>query len=200
MCLELRSITLFRNTQNASTEWLNHDLGGLGYFLTVTEDKSSSMRINPRLTYTQLGTEAGVLYGRSTLYRTLKNYGLTNWLAKKRPLLTPKVAKKRWDWCVLHSEWTFEQWSKIIWSDECSVEKGSGKQRQWMFRFPEEKWNKKIIQPVPKGKGVGVMVWAAFWGEGRSDLYKLARDFESKKIGYSANSYLEILDNNLLGI
>ena len=39
-------------------------------------------RINPRLTYAQFGTEAGVLGGRSTLYWTLKNYGLTNWLAK----------------------------------------------------------------------------------------------------------------------
>ena len=57
-----------------------------------------------------------------------------------------------------------------------------------------------MIQPVLKGKEVSGMVWAAFWGEERSDLYKLARDFESKKLGYSANSYLEILDNNLLGI
>ena len=57
-----------------------------------------------------------------------------------------------------------------------------------------------MIQPVPKGKGISVMVWVAFWGEGRSDLYKLARDFESKKLGYCANSYLEILEDNLLGI
>ena len=84
-------------------------------------------RINPRITYAQLRTEAGVQCSRSTLYRTLKDYGITNWLAKKRPLLTPEVAKKRLEWCLLRREWTSEQWSKIIWSDECSVEKGSGK-------------------------------------------------------------------------
>ena len=44
------------------------------------------------------------------------------------------------------------------------------------------------------------MVWTTFWGEKRSDLYKLASDFESKKLSYSANSYLEILDDNLLEI
>ena len=157
-------------------------------------------RLNPRLTYSQLKSEAGLTCSRTTVYRALKEYGLTNWLAKKRPLLTPEVAKKRYDWCYQRREWTFEEWEKIIWSDECSIEKGSGKQRQWVFRFPKEKWNKEMIQPVPKGKGVSVMVWAAFWGEGRSDLYKLARDFESKKMGYSANSYLEILEDNLLGI
>ncbi len=57
-----------------------------------------------------------------------------------------------------------------------------------------------MIQPVPKGKGVSVMVWAAFWGEGKPDLYKLARNFECKKISYFANSYLEILEDNVLGI
>ena len=80
------------------------------------------------------------------------------------------------------------------------MEKGSGKQRALVFRCPEEKWKKEMTQPVPAGKGVSVMVWAAFWREGRSDLYKFARDFESKKLGYSANSYLEILEDNLLGI
>ena len=44
------------------------------------------------------------------------------------------------------------------------------------------------------------MVWAAFWGDDRSDLYKLARDFAAKKMGYSANSYMELLNDNLLGI
>lgn len=39
-----------------------------------------------------------------------------------------------------------------------------------------------------------------FLGESRSDLYKLARDFKSKKLSNFANSYLEILENNELGI
>ena len=73
-------------------------------------------------------------------------------------------------------------------------------QRAWVFRYPDEKWKNEMIQPVPKGKGVSVMVWATFWGDGRLDLYKLARDFALKKMGYSANSYLEILNDNLLGI
>ena len=54
-----------------------------------------------------------------------------------------------------------------------------------------------MIQPTPKGKDIKVMVWAAFWGGGSSDLYPLERDFESKKNGYSANSYIDVLDQNL---
>ena len=96
-------------------------------------------RINPRITYAQIKLEVGLGCSRTTIYRALKQYGLTNWVAKKRPLLTPEVAKKRLDWCLLRREWTFEQWSRVIWSDECSVEKGSRKQRQGVFRLPKEK-------------------------------------------------------------
>jgi hypothetical protein len=39
-----------------------------------------------------------------------------------------------------------------------------------------------------------------FWGDGkRSELYIIDRDFEAKKYGYSANSYIEVLDVILPG-
>ena len=38
------------------------------------------------------------------------------------------------------------------------------------------------------------MVWASFWDTGRSSLYIMDCDFESKKHRYSAESYLEVLD------
>ena len=38
------------------------------------------------------------------------------------------------------------------------------------------------------------MVWGCFWDTGRTGLYLMDRDFESKKHGYSANSYIEVLD------
>ena len=66
-------------------------------------------RINPRITYAQIKLEVGLGCSRTTIYRALKLYGLTNWVAKKRPLLTPEVAKKRLDWCLLRREWTFGQ-------------------------------------------------------------------------------------------
>lgn len=57
-----------------------------------------------------------------------------------------------------------------------------------------------MIQPVPKSKWVRVMVWVDFEEDSRSDPYQLDRDFESKKISYSVNLYLEILEDNMLGI
>jgi hypothetical protein len=84
-----------------------------------------------------------------------------------------------------------------MWSDKCSAERGSGKERTWVFRTPPQKWNKEMIDTYKKGKDISVMVWGCFWGSGRSKLYVLSRDFESKKHGYSANSYIEVLDYQL---
>ena len=53
-------------------------------------------RINPRITYAQLRTEVGVQCSRSTLYRTLKDYGLTNWLAKSGLYWRPRWQRRDW--------------------------------------------------------------------------------------------------------
>jgi len=56
-----------------------------------------------------------------------------------------------------------------------------------------------MVTTYKAGKQMRVMVWAAFWGQGeRSKLFVLERDFESKKHRYSANSYIEVLENRVL--
>lgn len=81
-----------------------------------------------------------------------------------------------------------------MWSDECSVERGRGKTQEWCFRTAAQKWDQQMIQTYKSSKDLSVMVWGCFWDNGRSDLYILDRDFESKKHGYSANSYIEVLN------
>ena len=70
-----------------------------------------------------------------------------------------------------------------------------------MFRTPAQKWHKEIITEVDKGKQASVMVWAAIFGNAeRSKLVIMDRDFESKKNGYSAASYIATLEIGLLPI
>ena len=158
------------------------------------------VRLEPKILYKDLRERAHLHCSVRTIQRALKDYGITKWLAKKRPLLTPQVAALRLKWAKEHVEWTFEQWEKIIWSDECSVERGTGKRREWCFRMPDQKWDKDMIQGYRKGHDISLMVWACFWGIERSDLYAMWRDPDSLKKGYSANSYLRVLEDNLLGI
>jgi len=152
-------------------------------------------RQKPKLTYKQLKAEADMKCSRRTITRILDTYNIHKWRAAKRPMLTEVHAKARKKWAQEHINWDLDKWKYIIWSDECSVVRGSGKDREWVFRTPCQKWDKEMIEQTPKGKGVSVMVWAAFSGAGgRSELIILDRDFESKKHGYSANSYIKVLE------
>jgi hypothetical protein len=119
--------------------------------------------------------------------------GITNWLAKRRPQLSEEAARKRLAWALKHKDWTWDEWSKVIFSDECSLERGVGARRLWVFRTADEKWNKEMICPYPKGKDISVMIWGSIHNKGRSDVVIMNRDPDAKKSGYTANSYLEIL-------
>ena len=155
-------------------------------------------RLQPKLSYHELTEQAGIQCHRVTVYRILKEYNLTNWLAKRRPLLTPEVAAKRYNWCWERRDWTYDEWKLFIFSDECSVKRGIDRRRQWVFQTPAQKWDKAIIQHNKKGRNISVMMWAAIHSARRFDLVKLSRDFEAKKMDYSANSYIKILNENLL--
>ena len=93
------------------------------------------------MTYKKLRELLSVTVSDDTLHGEIKAYGLTNWLAK------------RLAWCKEREYWGFEEWSKVIWSDECSVERGTGKERVWVFQFPHEKKDKRNGPTIQKGEG-----------------------------------------------
>ena len=111
------------------------------------------------------------------------------------------MAAKRLAWALERKDWPAERFYNIMWSDECSAERGGRKERRWCFGVPANKWHKEFVQTYLKSREISVMVWACFWKESgqikRSNLWILERDFESKKHGYSARSYIDVLDNNL---
>jgi transposase len=151
----------------------------------------------PKAQYKDIKRECNTSLSDSTLYRLLKKHGITNWLCKKRPFLSKQAAKARSTWVTERKDWTEEDWKTIIFSDECSLERGSSAAREWCFRTPNQKWEKDMIQTYKKGKDLSVMIWGAIWIGGRSDIAFMRRDETSKKNGYTALSYVELLDEHL---
>ena len=79
------------------------------------------------------------------------------------------------------------------------MERGSGKEQEWVKGIPADKWNPNMVITYKAGKQMRVMVWASFCGNAeRCPLFILSRDFDSAKFGYTANSYLEVLEQRLL--
>jgi DDE superfamily endonuclease len=54
-----------------------------------------------------------------------------------------------------------------------------------------------MIQPYKKGQDISVIIWGAIYGEGRSDIVIMDRDPDSEKSGYTANSYIAVLNDQM---
>jgi hypothetical protein len=156
------------------------------------------LRKYPKSSFQQRREDTGLKMSNTTIKRLAHDNNVQHWRAKKRPELSEKNAAERLLWCRCRAHWTIECWGKYMWSDECSVERGKGKLIQWVFGPRANKWKLEFVTTYKAGKDIRVMVWGAFWASGRSDLYIMDRDFESAKHGYSARSYLEVLDDQVV--
>jgi len=160
------------------------------------------VRNNPKDTWAEVKRATGLKYHKTTLLRMLEPSGIKNWRCRRRPHLTAAAVAKRLAWCKAREHFTLEDWRKYMWSDECSAERGKGGAQEWCFRTAScDKWAPAMVTTYKKARDISVMVWACFWFVAgkicRSDLYIMDRDFESKKHGYSAKSYLEVLEDQM---
>jgi transposase len=151
---------------------------------------------SPFIEWKALLTELGTLYSKNTIKRVLHRHHISNWIAKKRPLLSIEIARKRLSWAQAHQAWTSENWRDVIFSDECSVERGKGQRRQWVFRASGTQYQKEKVIPIFTTSGLSVMVAGWFSGRlGRADLHLMSRDEDAPRGGYSARSYIRVLED-----
>jgi transposase len=169
------------------------------------------VRAAPKIEYSELAQEAIFVNhegtpskppSRSTLYRELRRRGLTNHKAKKRPKFNRGHAALRLKFSKEYRHFRWERCT-LKFSDECSVQKGSGGDQDWCFRFPWEKWKPEMLDPTGTSRKPARMVWACVWLDERgrprrSKLIIMERDPNAKKRGYSAKSYMEALTKGLL--
>lgn len=154
-------------------------------------------RIHPKSTYAEMRQNLQLLLSYSTIKRILLPYHIRKWQCKKRPQLTPEVVDLWYEWVLLRKDWSVEDWKLIISSDESSVKRGAGGQREWAWHTAAQKWDPQFIQTYKKGHDMSIMVWGAIWLGGRSDLVIMTRNDQAKRNGYSANSYVDVLDQTI---
>jgi len=117
-----------------------------------------------RLNHVQLKEQSGSNLSSRTIRRRLKQRGIRKWKAANCARLTPITAAGRLEWALIHADWTLEEWRKIAWSDEVSVEKGKDPNAVWVFRRSgeHEKYLPDNVNGVLKGGGVSLMLWSCF--------------------------------------
>lgn len=159
-------------------------------------------RRHPRMRYSELQETAGLDVHPRTIARALHERNIYKRLAVKKFKLTEDHARQRLEFAYKYRHWKAEDWHKVLFSDECSVERGTGRVRLWVFRKPNEKFRAPgMIDEVKKGKDLSQMFWAAVWGTGeRTELVMMERDNLGARLGYTRNSYIWALEEGLIPV
>ena len=76
-------------------------------------------------------------------------------------------------------------------SDEYLIQIGSNPNREWAFRYPNEKWKYNIVEEYTTARLPAQMVWGLIWIDRwqrvyRSPLVIMQRDPSARNNGYSA--------------
>jgi hypothetical protein len=95
---------------------------------------------------------------RNTIAKALKQQGLINYMCKLRPKLTRGDALRRLRFCKTYRYFNWRR-RVVKFSDECLVQRGSGKKAEWCFRYPEEIFDPKMISEKEKPRRMCQMVW-----------------------------------------
>ena len=61
----------------------------------------------------------------------------------------------------------------------------------------QQKWYEDFIVTIPTRKDISIMIWGAIDAGGRSDVVMMKRDEDAPRRGYSARSYLEVLEEQI---
>ena len=84
-----------------------------------------TVRLHPKFTYEDLRRITSLNFENETLRTILRDHHILNWRSKKRPALTEEHARIR---SAFARAWLDFDWLTVLFLDECSVEKGVGKE------------------------------------------------------------------------
>ena len=88
------------------------------------------VRTHRKTKYTVIKYEYGLTISYSSIKRILRKNRILTWRVKKRPELTDILASKRLAWAKVRENWTVEDFQNHMWSNECSAERGKGKEQE----------------------------------------------------------------------
>ena len=152
-------------------------------------------RKNPRLSLQAVAVEAGLETSTFTVRTTLAAKGIHSRIARRRPGLKPEHKRERLEFAKKILE--FSDISRIVFSDETSIVRGNGSGQVRVLRRKEEEYHPDFITPTTKSRCV-VMVWGAIALGKKSEIIPMVRDETSAKKGFTAKSYVDVLDKGLI--
>ena len=126
-----------------------------------------------------------------TVHNVLKAASLKAVVKKKKPLLSTKHRKRRLDFALKHKDWTMEDWTRVIWSDETKINRIGSDGRIYVWKNGGEPLQDKEVQGTVKFGGGSLIVWGCMGWNGVGILAEVEGRMDVEQ-------YVSILEDNLL--
>lgn len=111
--------------------------------------------------------------------------------AKTKPYMTIKHKKSRLQWCKKHKSWSFDDWKKVIFSDESRICLGTGDGTGiFVWRRADEKFKEDCLKTKTKYQR-SFMVWSCMTSQRVGKLCIVLRTINSEV-------YIDILEHYLI--
>ena len=128
----------------------------------------------------------------SSVKRVLNDIGYQARKPRRMPMMTKAHLRKRLQFCHRTKDWTVQQWSEVMWSDE-SIFLLFQSPNSFVRRPPNsDPTDPKFTVPCVKHPG-SLMVWACMCFNGRGGLYFLPCNSKM-----NSQTYIGVLDSHLL--
>lgn len=123
----------------------------------------------------------------------MKDAGWKAVVKKKKPMLSKKHQKHRFDFALAHRDWTDHDWMRVIWSDETKINRFGSDGRTWVWKGSEEKGLiPREVEGTVKHGGGSLMMWGCMLWRGTGQACKIDGRMD-------ADLYKQILEEDLMG-
>jgi transposase len=107
---------------------------------------------------------------KSTVDKIIHGLDFKLVVPRKKPFLRKEQKQKRLEWCRRRRSWGLEEWRKIVWLDEATVQYVPYQAGRKVRIHPGEELKDENLQPSFKSGRISVGCWAAYCYGSRTKL------------------------------
>ena len=138
----------------------------------------------------KVSAEENIEVSKNTIDRCLRDAGLNCYRKQKKHDLTDECIKSRFKFSKKFENYNYQDWGKIIWSDESSFDIVTSSGIEYYWSEKPDPLNEKNIKKTKKFGGGSVMVWGCITPHGVGKLLRIDGILDSQK-------YTKILEHGL---
>ena len=116
---------------------------------------------------------------RETVRHVLLESHMRASVMRKKPMLTSGQKKTRLDWAVAHADWTIDQWSRVLFSDETRIARVSARGRHYVWHSVSDPNPLHGIVPTLRFGGGSVSIWACMCSRGLGWACRIVETLDS---------------------